>query len=130
MAIWQELVDQYGFAGSYESVKRFARKQVLAAGLESVVGSLAGFAAARGSGSVVTPTAGFAGDPLPQAPGGRTGISAAFKYAAAVSRRTPVAFWMRRSDQPNCPSAMTCFFFSSVKTLLTSEGKPPPESMS
>ena len=27
MGIWQELVDQRGFAGSYESVKRFVRKQ-------------------------------------------------------------------------------------------------------
>jgi hypothetical protein len=27
MAIWQELVDQHGFTGSYESVKRFVRKQ-------------------------------------------------------------------------------------------------------
>lgn len=27
MAVWQELVDQHGFAGSYESVKRFVRKQ-------------------------------------------------------------------------------------------------------
>jgi transposase len=27
MGIWQELVDQQGFAGSYESVKRFVRKQ-------------------------------------------------------------------------------------------------------
>ncbi len=27
MAIWQELVDGHGFAGSYESVKRFVRKQ-------------------------------------------------------------------------------------------------------
>ena len=28
VSIWQELVDQHGFAGSYESVKRFVRKQV------------------------------------------------------------------------------------------------------
>jgi hypothetical protein len=27
MAIWQELVDRHGFPGSYESVKRFVRKQ-------------------------------------------------------------------------------------------------------
>ena len=32
---------------------------------------------------------------------------------------------MRRSDQPSRPSAMTCCFFSSLKTLLTStEGNP------
>ena len=28
MAIWQELVDQHGFRGSYESVKRFVRKHL------------------------------------------------------------------------------------------------------
>lgn len=28
VSIWQELVDKHGFAGSYESVKRFVRKQV------------------------------------------------------------------------------------------------------
>ena len=27
MSIWQQLVDQYGFTGAYESVKRFVRKQ-------------------------------------------------------------------------------------------------------
>jgi transposase len=27
MAIWQELVDQHGFSGAYETVKRFVRKQ-------------------------------------------------------------------------------------------------------
>ena len=26
MAIWQDLVDSYGFAGGYQSVKRFVRK--------------------------------------------------------------------------------------------------------
>src|SRR5215831_4570487 len=32
---------------------------------------------------------------------------------------------MRRSDQPNRPNTMTCCFFSSFKTLLTStEGNP------
>ena len=68
---------------------------------------------------MVTSLAGFAGDPLPQAPGGRIAIPAAFRYPAAVSRRILVAFWIRRSDQPNWPSAMTCFLFSSFKTLLT-----------
>ena len=28
MLIWQELVDQHGFAGSYENVKRFVLKRV------------------------------------------------------------------------------------------------------
>jgi hypothetical protein len=27
MSIWQELVDRHGFPGSYESVKRFVRRQ-------------------------------------------------------------------------------------------------------
>ena len=73
-----------------------------------------------GSESVITSLAGFAGGCRPQPPGGRKAIPAAFKYAAAVSRRTPVLRWIRRSDQPNRPNAMTCCFFSSVKTLLTS----------
>jgi hypothetical protein len=30
-----------------------------------------------------------------------------------------MARWMRRSDHPNRPHAMTCCFFSSFKTLLT-----------
>src|ERR1035437_3491773 len=97
---------------------------------KSVIGSLAGFG---GNGSGVAPLAGFiaaesgitslggfAGDCRPQPPGGRKAILEAFKYAAAVSRRTPVFFWIRRSDQPNRPRAMTCCFFSSFKTLLTS----------
>src|SRR5579864_1652334 len=84
---------------------------------ESVVTSLAGFES--GSGSVVGLLAGFAGGNRPQPPGGRTAMPAAFKYPVAVSRRTPVAFSMRRSGQPNCPSAITCCLFSSLKTLLT-----------
>jgi hypothetical protein len=39
-----------------------------------------------------------------------------------------VAFSICRSDQPSWPNAMTCFFFSSFKTLLTStEGTSPVE---
>ena len=49
--------------------------------------------------------------------GGRTAMPAAFKYALAVSRRTPVASSMRRSDQPSRPSAITCCRFSALKTL-------------
>src|ERR1700676_1888183 len=51
---------------------------------------LAGFAA---SDPVVTPfsLAGFAGGRRPHAPGGRTLIAAAFRYASAVSPRTPVS---------------------------------------
>ena len=38
---------------------------------------------------------------------------------------------MRRSDQPSRPSAMTCCFFSSLKTLLMpTERNPPRQSMS
>src|SRR5258705_1666672 len=76
---------------------------------------LAGFAA---SDPVVTSLAGFAGGRRPHPPGGRTAIPAAFRYAPAVSRRTPVACSMRRSVQPSFPSAITCCFFSSFKTLL------------
>ena len=55
-------------------------------------------------------------------------MPAALKYPPAVSRRMPVAFSICRRDQPNWPSAMTCFFFSSFKTLLTStEGTSPVE---
>src|SRR5271167_2135947 len=67
--------------------------------------------------SVITSLAGFAGARRPQAPGARTAILAAFRYAPAVSRRTPVTCWMRRSDHPSRPRAKTCCFFSSFKTL-------------
>jgi hypothetical protein len=61
----------------------------LASVTESVVTPLAGFASGR---SVVTLLAGFGSAFLPQRPGGRNGMPAAFKYPPAVSRRTPVAF--------------------------------------
>ena len=52
-------------------------------------------------------------------PGGRrTGIPAARRYpppSPAECGRSS----MRRSDHPSRPSAMTCCFFSSLKTLLT-----------
>src|SRR5947209_10698436 len=84
---------------------------------------LAGFAA---PGSGVTSLAGFAGALRPQPPGGRTPMPAARRYSAAVSRRTPVAFWIFRSDHPSRPNAITCCFFSSFKTLLTlTEGSRP-----
>jgi hypothetical protein len=79
----------------------------------SGVTAMAGFAAPE---SVITSLAGF-GLQRPQPLGGRTAIPAAFRYAPAVSRRIPVACWMRRSDQPSRPSAKTCCFFSSFKTL-------------
>src|SRR5580693_9872991 len=102
----------------------------LAAGLLEVFGStepvvtspaLAGFAGSR---PVVTSLAGFV-FLRPQPPGARMEMPAAFRYPAAVSRRTPVASSIRRSAQPSWPSAMICFFFSSFKTLLTlTEGIP------
>src|SRR5215471_210765 len=87
--------------------------------------SLAGFAVASPSESTpksaVTSLAGFAlgGGNLPHRPGGRTGTPAPRRYPAAVSRRMPVCFSMRRKVQPSWPSAITCFCFSSLKTLLT-----------
>ena len=48
----------------------------------------------------------------------RTAIPPAFRYAPAVSRRTPVACSMRLSVHPSRPSAIICCFFSSLKTLL------------
>jgi hypothetical protein len=47
-----------------------------------------------------------------------TASPAAFKYAPAVSRRTDVACSICLSDQPSRPSATTCCFFASLKTLL------------
>ena len=89
------------------------------AGFES---SVAGSASESGD----TPLAGFDGTGRrPQLPGARTGTPASFKWAAAVSRRTPVSFSMRRNGHPSRPSAITCCRFSSFKTLLTStEGSP------
>ena len=110
---------------------------------ESVVTPLAGFVEAKSEGggragsgeearsdetskvgvptpkSVITSVAGFEPALRPQ-PGGRTAIPAAFKYPAAVSRRTPVAPWIRRSVHPSRPKAITCCFFSSFKTLAIS----------
>ena len=67
--------------------------------------------------SVVTSMAGFAGARRPH-PGRHTTTPVAFRYALAVSLRTPVASSMRRKDHPSFPSAITCCFFSSLKTLL------------
>ena len=77
---------------------------------------MAGF----GPGSVDTPSvvAGFGGHVPSRPPWPRTAIPAAFRYALAVSRRTPVASSIRRSDQPSRPSASTCCLLSSLKTLL------------
>src|SRR6202040_1605005 len=51
-------------------------------------------------------------------PGRHTPPPADFRYALAVSLRTPVVCSMRRKGHPSFPSAMTCCFFSSLKTLL------------
>src|SRR5271155_915582 len=104
---------EVGFA--FPFVERFS-----GLGLQLTLGSrgsgitaMAGFAAPE---SVITPLAGF-GSYRPQPLGGRTAIPAAFRWPLAVSRRIPVACWMRRSDQPSRPRAKTCCFFSSFKTL-------------
>jgi hypothetical protein len=67
-----------------------------------------------------------------QGSGGRTATLAAFRQALAVSRRTPVVCALRRKGQPSFPSAMTCCFFSALKTLLMPTGRmsAPLESMS
>src|SRR5713101_4792162 len=72
------------------------------------------------AGSVDTPVvvAGFGGQVPGRPPLTRTAMPAAFRYALAVSRRTPVDSSMRRSDQPSRPNATTDCFFSSSKTLL------------
>ena len=80
-----------------------------------------------GRGSRWTPlvVAGFGGgQTFGRPPVRRTGIPAAFKYALAVSRRTPVAASMRRRDQPSRPSARTCCCVCSLKTLLMSGEGP------
>jgi hypothetical protein len=89
---------------------------------------LAGFAVPASSGSVDTSLAGFGIDRRPPAPGARTGKPAAFKYALAVSRRTPVASSIRRSGHPSCPNATTCCRFVSLKTLAIPAGitRSPP----
>jgi hypothetical protein len=55
--------------------------------------------------------AGFAGGRRPHAPRGRTAIPAAFRYAPAVSRRTPVSCSMRRSGDPSRPRGNHLLFF-------------------
>jgi hypothetical protein len=81
---------------------------------------------------VVTPMAGFESACRPHPPGGHTPTSAAFRYVLMVSRRTCVACWMRRRDQPSCPRADICCFFSLFKTFAM-RGRLhclPPPSMS
>jgi len=65
--------------------------------------------------------AGFAGARRPH-PGRHTTTPADFRYALAVSLRTPVACSMRRKGHPSFPRAMTCCFFSSLKNIAHAEG--------
>src|SRR5439155_844735 len=67
----------------------------------------------------------------PSAARARTASPTAFRYALAVSRRTPVVSSMRRRDRPSRPSAITCPRFSTLKTLATAaSAEPPPLSTS
>jgi hypothetical protein len=72
--------------------------------------------------SVITGSevAGFGGAP----PRPRIAILAARRYSLAVSRRTPVSRWIRRSVQPSRPSASTCCRLSSLKTLAIPAAEP------
>lgn len=95
-------------------------------GSGSAVTTSPGSAGLAPPGSGITSLAGFAGAARPHLPGGRSSMPASLKYVAAVSRRIPVAFSIRRNDHPRRPRAMTCCFFSSLKTLLTAtEGNAP-----
>src|SRR5207253_747464 len=87
---------------------------------------LAGFGSPE---SVATCMAGFAGDRRRQ-PGRLTEIPAAFRQAPAVSRLTPVSSSIRRSVQARYHNAITCCFFSSLKTLLIAARLNSPELMS
>src|SRR5215471_7060521 len=87
---------------------RFCEKRAIKSGV-----TMAGFAPESG----VTCMAGFAGARRPH-PGRHTATPAVFRYPLAVSLRTPVAPSMRRKDHPSFPRAITCCFFSSLKTLL------------
>jgi hypothetical protein len=80
-------------------------------GSEPAVTEMPAFPAAE---SVVTCMAGFA---AAGHPADRNAIPAFRKYTPAVSRRIPVAAWIRRNDQPSFPRAITCCFFNSLKTL-------------
>ena len=103
----------------------------LARGAERGWGGWVAAQAASESVDTAAVVAGFGGSgggqTVGRPPVRRTGIPAAFKYALAVSRRTPVACSIRRSDQPSRPSARTCCCVCSLKTLLMSgEGPEGP----
>src|SRR5438105_1992984 len=92
-----------GFAGARRGAAAWLPRLLFGLRVDGhLYGRMAGFAVLR-----------------PHPPGGRTAISAARRYALAVSRRICAALSMRRNDHPSRPSAMTCCFFPSLKTLLT-----------
>src|SRR5581483_7761450 len=72
--------------GGGSEIAGFSEKGLIKSVITSL--SLAGF---ESSESVITSLAGFAGTALPQRPGERTAMPAAFRYTPIVSRRTPVA---------------------------------------
>src|ERR1700739_4523329 len=65
--------------------------------------TMAGFASESG----VTRMAGFAGARSPH-PGRHTTTPADFRYALAVSLRTPVACLVARTEPPGFPTGITC----------------------
>src|ERR1700722_16193961 len=114
----ESVITSFSLAGfevafAFPLLERFSGLGLQLGSRGSGITGMAGFAAPE---SVITSLAGF-GSHRPQPLGGRPAIPAAFRYAPAVSRRIPVACWMRRSDQPSRPRAKTCCFFSSFKTL-------------
>ena len=66
---------------------------------------------------------------LGRPPRRRTATPAAFRYALAVSRRTPVACSMRRSDQPSRPSARTCCLLLFVQDVAHPGGGTRPHRL-
>src|SRR6266700_4258011 len=111
----RSMISRYGSHALAAGARPGGGHAVIAA-VESVdtTSLLAGFDASE---SVDTPpaVAGFDGGPICR--GALMAIEAARKYALAVSRRIPVAASIFLSDQPSRPSASTCCFFSSLKTL-------------
>jgi len=63
---------------------------------------------AAGPEAVATPPAVAGFDGGPTCGGFRTATPTAFRYVLAVSRRTPVARSIFRSDHPSRPRASTC----------------------
>jgi hypothetical protein len=53
----------------------------------------------------------------PNPSGGHTSTPAVFRYLLMVSRRTCVASWMQRGDQPSLPKASICCTFVVVQDI-------------